>query len=130
MARSTSVIVFIAIFSICLNVKGQTVVNQSSKLKPARATVVTLNPVQIRTLPSSDRLTISSRRVQTLPVARTAAKPSAPILVPANSSVYSFQRDGIPSLEQRRQLRAMPIEQRPYRPFHFYGNTVRRRMRR
>lgn len=27
---------------------------------------------------------------------------------------------------QREQIRATPIEQRPYRPLHFYGNTVRR----
>jgi hypothetical protein len=27
----------------------------------------------------------------------------------------------------RDQIRAMPIETRPYRPFHFYGNAVRRR---
>ncbi|WP_437226863.1 hypothetical protein SH661x_000050 [Planctomicrobium sp. SH661] len=26
----------------------------------------------------------------------------------------------------REQLDATPIELRPYRPFHFYGNTVRR----
>jgi hypothetical protein len=28
--------------------------------------------------------------------------------------------------EERQQIRATPIEQRPYRPLHFYGNTVRR----
>ncbi len=28
--------------------------------------------------------------------------------------------------EYRRQLEATPIEQRPNRPLHFYGNTVRR----
>jgi hypothetical protein len=28
--------------------------------------------------------------------------------------------------EEREQIRATPIEQRPYRPLHFYGNTVRR----
>lgn len=27
----------------------------------------------------------------------------------------------------RSQIRSMPIEQRPYRPLHFYGNTIRRR---
>ncbi|HWC88133.1 MAG TPA: hypothetical protein VG433_00700 [Pirellulales bacterium] len=27
---------------------------------------------------------------------------------------------------QREQIRAMPITTRPYRPGHFYGNTVRR----
>jgi hypothetical protein len=29
--------------------------------------------------------------------------------------------------EQRRQIEATPILERPYRPLHFYGNTVRRR---
>ena len=28
--------------------------------------------------------------------------------------------------ELRARLQATPIEQRPYRPLHFYGNTVRR----
>jgi hypothetical protein len=28
--------------------------------------------------------------------------------------------------ELREQLRATPILERPYRPFHFYGNAVRR----
>ena len=28
--------------------------------------------------------------------------------------------------ELRTRLQATPIEQRPYRPLHFYGNTVRR----
>ena len=28
---------------------------------------------------------------------------------------------------QRQQIEATPILQRPYRPLHFYGNTVRRR---
>jgi hypothetical protein len=28
--------------------------------------------------------------------------------------------------EYREQIKSMPIEQRPYRPFHFYGNTIRR----
>lgn len=29
--------------------------------------------------------------------------------------------------EAREQLKATPIEERPYRPLHVYGNTVRRR---
>ncbi len=29
--------------------------------------------------------------------------------------------------EQRKQIEATPILERPYRPLHFYGNTVRRR---
>ncbi len=28
--------------------------------------------------------------------------------------------------QAREQIRSLPIEQRPYRPLHFYGNTVRR----
>jgi hypothetical protein len=32
--------------------------------------------------------------------------------------------------ETRQQLQATPIEQRPYRPLHFYGNAVRRQSRR
>lgn len=30
------------------------------------------------------------------------------------------------SPQTRSRLAQMPLEQRPYRPFHFYGNTVRR----
>ncbi|MGI9519366.1 MAG: hypothetical protein ACR2NP_20105 [Pirellulaceae bacterium] len=29
--------------------------------------------------------------------------------------------------QDRTELRAKPMHERPYRPFHFYGNTVRRR---
>ncbi|MGV3484487.1 MAG: hypothetical protein ACO1RT_08720 [Planctomycetaceae bacterium] len=32
----------------------------------------------------------------------------------------------IPTGEYRARIKAMPIEQRPYRPLHVYGNTVRR----
>ena len=32
--------------------------------------------------------------------------------------------------EERAQLQSTPIEQRPYRPLHFYGNRVRRQSRR
>jgi len=28
--------------------------------------------------------------------------------------------------EYRNQIKSIPVEQRPYRPFHFYGNTIRR----
>jgi hypothetical protein len=30
----------------------------------------------------------------------------------------------------REELESLPIEKRPYRPLHFYGNTVRRRYHR
>lgn len=29
--------------------------------------------------------------------------------------------------EERERIQSTPIEQRPYRPLHFYGNAVRRR---
>ncbi|WP_442508782.1 hypothetical protein SH528x_000314 [Novipirellula sp. SH528] len=32
----------------------------------------------------------------------------------------------IPTGDYRQEIKSMPIEQRPYRPGHFYGNTVRR----
>lgn len=32
----------------------------------------------------------------------------------------------IPTGDYREQIKSMPIEARPYRPLHFYGNTVRR----
>ncbi len=28
--------------------------------------------------------------------------------------------------EYKEQIKSLPMEQRPYRPLHFYGNTVRR----
>ena len=34
---------------------------------------------------------------------------------------YTFARPG-----DREQIRSTPIENRPYRPLHFYGNTMRR----
>jgi hypothetical protein len=33
----------------------------------------------------------------------------------------------VPTGEERAQVKATPIEMRPYRPLHIYGNTVRRR---
>ncbi len=32
----------------------------------------------------------------------------------------------LPTGEYREQIKSMPIELRPYRPLHFYGNTIRR----
>lgn len=32
----------------------------------------------------------------------------------------------LPTGEYREQIKSMPIEKRPYRPLHFYGNTIRR----
>jgi hypothetical protein len=32
----------------------------------------------------------------------------------------------LPTGQYRAEIKSMPIESRPYRPLHFYGNTVRR----
>lgn len=32
----------------------------------------------------------------------------------------------IPTGQYRSEIKSMPIHERPYRPLHFYGNTVRR----
>lgn len=45
---------------------------------------------------------------------------------PASAAEPGWVNRVIAPPEVREQLRATPIEQRPYRPLHFYGNTVRR----
>jgi hypothetical protein len=42
------------------------------------------------------------------------------VLAANNPGVITFGED-------RARIQSTPIEQRPYRPLHFYGNTVRRR---
>jgi hypothetical protein len=49
-----------------------------------------------------------------------AAEPSRPAGEPSWS--YGVVRVG----EEREAIKSKPITERPYRPFHFYGNTVRR----
>ena len=98
----------------------------SSADKPIepQATAASLSPapeIPAPVIPAPDATSQTETTVlATSPVNNNSYRPQ--------SSVYSPQRDGLPTLEQRRQLRAMPIQQRPNRRFHFYGNTVRRRM--
>lgn len=51
----------------------------------------------------------------------------APLAVAANTG---FDPRIITFGEAREQIQNTPIEQRPYRPLHVYGNTVRRRQSR
>jgi len=44
----------------------------------------------------------------------------------ASATQPGWSPNVIASGDQREQLRMTPIEDRPYRPLHFYGNTVRR----
>lgn len=44
----------------------------------------------------------------------------------ANETEPTWSGSVIARGEERKQIRSLPIEERPYRPLHFYGNTVRR----
>lgn len=53
------------------------------------------------------------------------------VIVLATANVGAAQEPGwdsrvIVPRDERAALQATPIEQRPYRPLHFYGNTIRR----
>lgn len=50
--------------------------------------------------------------IATRPVATSAEPGWSPVVIPTG--------------QYRSHIKSMPIEHRPYRPFHFYGNTVRR----
>ncbi len=49
---------------------------------------------------------------------------------PAAAAGTGFDPRVITFGETRQQIQATPITQRPYRPLHVYGNTVRRRTQR
>ena len=46
---------------------------------------------------------------------------------PANAAGTGFDPRIVTVGPARQQIKSTPIEQRPYRPLHVYGNTVRRR---
>ena len=80
--------------------------------------------------PAVEALGIQPDSAMQVPVANETVITSdfgTAVSTPTTSQFYSFERDGIPTPQQRQQIRAMPIDQRPNRPFHFYGNAVRRR---
>ena len=45
---------------------------------------------------------------------------------PASAAEPGWSPIVLPTGQYRQRIKSMPIEQRPYRPLHFYGNTVRR----
>jgi hypothetical protein len=110
-------------------------VNQfGSSLSPApvfRPSFVQSQPLQYAGATESGTiLSLPNRQIVMRPTFQISADTSLVVGKPVpfgNSIPYSFQNDGIPTLEQRREIRQMPIESRPNRPMHFYGNTVRRR---
>lgn len=60
------------------------------------------------------------------------ASAAALLLIFVSPSLVSAQSPGwspvvVARGEYRYQIKSLPIEQRPNRPFHFYGNSIRRR---
>ena len=52
----------------------------------------------------------------------------APLANPATAAPPEpgWAKQIVPTGQERAIIKSTPIELRPYRPFHFYGNTVRR----
>jgi hypothetical protein len=48
------------------------------------------------------------------------------IVSPASAGEPGWSPVIIATGDYRKEIESLPIEQRPYRPLHFYGNTVRR----
>jgi hypothetical protein len=66
--------------------------------------------------------------LRSLGISAICAAAVAPVGVEAAGT--SFDPRIVTVGEAREQLKAMPITDRPYRPLHVYGNTVRRRNQR
>jgi len=69
---------------------------------------------------------VTIRTLLLLPVAVAALSISLPGTAPA-ASPSGFDPRVITFGAEREQIKSTPIEKRPNRPLHVYGNTVRRR---
>lgn len=63
--------------------------------------------------------------MRTLLLAAAVAAAFAPLPVEARNT--GFDPRVVAFGEAREEIKSTPITQRPYRPLHVYGNTVRRR---
>lgn len=63
-------------------------------------------------------------------VATTVTLPFEAIAPLAEAAGTGFDPRIVTFGEARQEIQNTPIEQRPYRPLHVYGNTVRRRQQR
>lgn len=72
---------------------------------------------------------VSRRRLLLAPVAIAALAIPLPESAPAAQST-GFDPRVITFGAEREQIKNTPIEKRPYRPLHVYGNSVRRRQTR
>ena len=64
--------------------------------------------------------------MRTIVITAVAAAALVPV-VPADASGTGFDPRIVTFGETRQQIQSTPILERPYRPLHVYGNTVRRR---
>ena len=68
------------------------------------------------------RITTSALATLTLALAATAAQAAPPVPVAEPGWLGTVVARG----ELKKEIEATPILERPYRPLHMYGNTVRR----
>ena len=78
------------------------------------------------TLPATESRLLPSVNPATI-VSSTGNNSAIPNLSAGNGKWYPYV---IARGSDRDRIKEMPIEQRPNRPFHFYGNTVRRNLNR
>ncbi|MFM7206272.1 MAG: hypothetical protein ACKO4T_06365 [Planctomycetaceae bacterium] len=64
--------------------------------------------------------------MRTLVITAVAAAALVPVS-PADAASTGFDPRVITFGETRQQIQSTPVLERPYRPLHVYGNTVRRR---
>ena len=64
--------------------------------------------------------------MRTLVIATVATVALVPVS-PATASNTGFDPRIVTFGEARQQMQSTPVLERPYRPLHVYGNTVRRR---
>jgi len=69
---------------------------------------------------------VTIRSLLLLPIAVAALSITVPEPAPA-ASPTGFDPRVITFGAEREQIKNTPIEKRPYRPLHVYGNSVRRR---
>jgi len=67
--------------------------------------------------------------MRTIVISAVAAAALVPVS-PVDAASTGFDPRIVTFGESRQQIQNTPIQERPYRPLHVYGNTVRRRQSR
>jgi hypothetical protein len=81
-------------------------------------------PTEIKNMQT--HLQLPTRRLTTLLIPALLIGFGLGLTDPATAQDPGWSPVIIPTGAYRDQIKSMPIEQRPYRPLHFYGNSVRR----